>query len=924
VDAPTGLAGREHELTSIASVVDRARRGRLGVALVTGEAGIGKTALVRHALRTAHVPTLWASGAEAEAEVDLGVVEQLVRSARIGEEARRRMLDGLRAVGGEAVGSGSLLIQLLDGIELDAANPFAVVVDDAQWADAASLLALAFAARRLRTDPVLLLLLVRGTGSELPSGVLRLVDDLGIRIPVGPLDAKAVRSAVVQATGVDVGAPGAQRLTAHIRGNPLDLESLLAEVDARRLADLDVLPAPQSVAALVARRADVLPPSSRALVEAVAVLGDPAPLALAGAIAEADGAEAIDAALASGLVAIGPGDPGAGGTDLVVPQPLVRAALLGQLPVGRRAALHRRAGSVVGGIEGLRHRLLGAAVADGQLWREATEVAAAEADRGAHGSAAMLLGLAVAVAPGAAEREATVQERLEQQLLAGRLGLAASLVPEVEGTAPSARRSQALARASYVLGPRRAAPAHLADAWTRLTGDDDPGALPRRAEDRRLAGRVAAMRAMVRVDRARGAEAAAWARAALSLAPAEASQASAAHMLASAHALQGTFDAGCEELDALCEPSERRGRAAVGPSAADVRSARGLLRLWTHQLDGAAEDLEASLHAIGDQGAFVARETARFYLAEVRYRQGRWDEAVELAARSASLADDSEQDWMAALPHGTAARPLAARGQPADDHVQRALASAASVGAGVTVVLARVAALEVAACRRDHATVVGLSRELRALGAGQFDERIAPWRASAVDALVARGDLDEAGLLAAELGASPSTPLVRTDAARAAAALAAASGDLQALEAAGASGLGEDPEAVGPYPRARLELVLGAAWRRRGERRRAVALLEASLQRFQALGARPWAEQVERELAASGLRPVRRHARSSTALTPQEQAVARLVAGGATNREVAADLVVSVKTVEHHLSRIYAKVGVRSRTELASRLRSSS
>jgi DNA-binding NarL/FixJ family response regulator len=69
---------------------------------------------------------------------------------------------------------------------------------------------------------------------------------------------------------------------------------------------------------------------------------------------------------------------------------------------------------------------------------------------------------------------------------------------------------------------------------------------------------------------------------------------------------------------------------------------------------------------------------------------------------------------------------------------------------------------------------------------------------------------------------------------------------------------------------------------------------------------------------------VRRHARSSTALTPQEQAVARLVAGGATNREVAADLVVSVKTVEHHLSRIYAKVGVRSRTELASRLRSSS
>jgi DNA-binding NarL/FixJ family response regulator len=87
--------------------------------------------------------------------------------------------------------------------------------------------------------------------------------------------------------------------------------------------------------------------------------------------------------------------------------------------------------------------------------------------------------------------------------------------------------------------------------------------------------------------------------------------------------------------------------------------------------------------------------------------------------------------------------------------------------------------------------------------------------------------------------------------------------------------------------------------------------------RFEGLRAAPWLEQVERERAALGLRPTRRAAPVGAELTPQEQAVAQLVARGLTNREVGAELVVSAKTVEHHLSRIYVKLGLRSRTELA-------
>jgi DNA-binding NarL/FixJ family response regulator len=129
---------------------------------------------------------------------------------------------------------------------------------------------------------------------------------------------------------------------------------------------------------------------------------------------------------------------------------------------------------------------------------------------------------------------------------------------------------------------------------------------------------------------------------------------------------------------------------------------------------------------------------------------------------------------------------------------------------------------------------------------------------------------------------------------------------------------------VGPYPRARLELAAGRGWRRRGERRRALGVLEAALGRFRALRADPWVGEVEREIAAAGVRTAGREGRAGEALTPREQAVAQLVARGLSNREVAAELILSAKTVEHHLSRIYVKLGVRSRTQLAAAVLSGS
>jgi DNA-binding CsgD family transcriptional regulator len=120
-----------------------------------------------------------------------------------------------------------------------------------------------------------------------------------------------------------------------------------------------------------------------------------------------------------------------------------------------------------------------------------------------------------------------------------------------------------------------------------------------------------------------------------------------------------------------------------------------------------------------------------------------------------------------------------------------------------------------------------------------------------------------------------------------------------------------------PYDRARTELLYGEHLRRDGRRVAARAQLRASLSTFEGLGAKLWAERAHAELRATGEKARRRDASSRDNLTPQELRVAELVATGASNRDVGARLFLSPKTVEYHLSKVFTKLGVTSRTELA-------
>ena len=201
-----------------------------------------------------------------------------------------------------------------------------------------------------------------------------------------------------------------------------------------------------------------------------------------------------------------------------------------------------------------------------------------------------------------------------------------------------------------------------------------------------------------------------------------------------------------------------------------------------------------------------------------------------------------------------------------------------------------------------------------------------PWQDLYGDALVSAGRLEEADAFLRpheELAARRGRGSMVARLARVRGRLAAARGEMAEASAAFRRGLDEVTLLPMPFQRALLELAFGQAMRRSGRRRAAAERLKAAHRILRTLRARPYLERCERELAACGLAPGARREFDASQLTAQELAVARLVAQGMSNRQVASELFVSVKTVQFHLTRIYAKLGVSSRTELAAQFRDS-
>jgi DNA-binding CsgD family transcriptional regulator len=910
------FVGRQPELAVLRARLAAARGGAPQVVQIEGPPGIGKTALVAHFLDDPGgdgAPiVLRASGEETETLLEFGVIDQLARSAG---PAGAGLLGpgGLSGTApGDAVSVGSRLLELLGALETVA--PVVLVVDDVHWVDQSSVKVLLFAVRRLVADSVLVLLAVRaGEVPELPESLRRLVTgERGSVLRLGGLDERDLSDLAAELGLGRLPSGAAERLRKGTQGSPLYATALLEEFPPGAWEPAESpLPSPRSFRRLVERRYAACSGDTRRFLDAVAVLGPRCPLPLAATLGEvADPVAAADEALARDLLVASTAELP---WTLSFPHPLIRSALHDALGPARRTALHAAAAALVDDdAVALRHRLAAAPARDAVLSADLARFAEREALRQAWPSAAAHLVDAARVAPDPGEEQRMLLVAVSWLLQTGDAATADAFADTVRRFPGSPLRDSVLGSLAMARGEPAAAEAFLGAAWDRCGADTDPEV---------MAG-IALQYAVHRYGRLDAAGAVGWCRRALErTGPATATRQTAQTYLAHSLGYSGRMD------EAFAATAGADGDPAdTGVTWLQPRSARGTLRLVEGDLTGARADLASVATTARGLGVLNTAAFAFAILSRADYLAGEWEDAVLHAERAVAINDESEFGFTQAMVVSIAALVPAARGEwEVAEAILRDRPGAQPDGYERSVLALAVSRARLAESRGDPGGVLAALAPVP-----QFPFRDAveepgfwSWADLYAEALVATGRVAEADVLL--------VPHERRAAARgrrsAVARLARARGRVEA--AAGRPDRAEEEfdravamarEAGFPFERAKVEFAAGCFLRRAGQRRRAADLLGAAHETFSELGAAPWADRCATELAGSGLHPAARRNGHRAALTSQELVVGRLAATGRTNREIAGELVVSVKTVEYHLRNVFQKLGVTRRRELPGRL----
>ncbi len=900
------LLERDRERAAAQGLVDAAVAGVGGVLVIEGPSGIGKSVLLEEvagraraagvAVRSVHATRL---GAELPFALARWLLEPAVRARPSVLEAgwarhARSLFEG--DVSG-VVDRRSLIEGLVTLVaELrQAGGPLALIVDDAQWGDPASLEFLGELATRSEDLGVALAVAVDTGHAEVDKPLLaRLAAAPGSRtLALAPLSPSAV-GALVRDGLPDTGEGFAARVAQGAGGNPL----LVAELIASAQRDgPEVLRIPEAVSRTVLLRLENADGAVRALAEAVAVLGE-APLRLAAALAGLDARVADRAAdnLVARQVLVA-------GETVRFAQPLVGGALAATLAPFELAGRHRQAAELWAGDQADPDRIAGhllRARPDGDRWvcdalRQAARIALG---RGDPAVAARLLERALAEPPTEDERGGLLLELASARAAAGQpqaieaFERALANGQDVAGRADAWRR---LSRLLYARGEFAAAVTAGARGRTELP-DGDPLAERLLAVELTAASTVPelAREAIERLDTLVGASAIEPTLLAMlcthqaarvieiERVPELARRAVAADPLIDpeSHAIPLMYVAGSlnfVDQPALAEEMLDRGleRATeLGDPLAEVnvRSVRAWCRIFQGRLKLAGGDLDAIL-AAGELGWRSIDALCAMPLIVLRLERGDLDGARD-ALRRAPVGAQVGQAWFegaVAMAAGDAAT---------------ALSSFESAGV-----------------------------ELEG-GLGVVNPGVLPWRSSAALAAAQLGQLERARALAA----------VEVEQARAAKGPRALG---IALRAAGL--IDDDPQLlqeaidVLEHSPALLELArsltfLGIAQRRAGHRPEARTTLSRALELALECGASPLVERTLSELRAAGARPRRRPRTGVQALTASERQTAELAAAGRTTRQIAATLFLSPKTVEGHLTSAFRKLGISSRAELGSRL----
>lgn len=900
------IIGREVELSSVFAFLDDVPDA-LSVLALEGEAGIGKSTLwragVEHA-RTRGWRVLSSRPAEAErslAHLGLGdlfeqVLDDVLPALPV---PRRRALEIallLEEAGDVAVDARALGIATRSALQLLAEErPLLVAIDDLQWFDAASANALTFALRRLVASPVLLLVAVRSAEPAL-SELERAVGPDGIRrLPVGPLSIGALHRLLRDRLDRPFGRQTLLRIHERSGGNPFFAIELARVLDAG--ADpARPLPVPETLDELVRARISELPAATRkalALASALGTTSEPL-LELAGAAGE-ELAPALDAEVierADGSIRF--------------THPLLSSVLYEDLGEDRED-VHRRIAHIVDDpLLRARHLALSRREPDGDVAAELDAAVSLAAERGAPALAAELAELAL------------------------------RLTPPVAGE--RRRRALAAARAH-----------HAAGEWTRartiataLLAETEDGSL--RADALVLLAELESVgRAVPLLEEALGE---AVSRPAL--------QSEIHCRLAWATRFRSGYVRALEHARAALELAEGldddvlRARAGVvhailGWLAGDADAPALPARAddFASALGGERSVQEATLAVVNTFAPSARREEARALL-EREYRDscerdeprsaralwglswiefwaGRWALAAEHAARAHDIS--SQYGLEVPQDHLPIALVAVHRGQLdlARRHSERALALAEEqfgLRPPQHVAILGLVALGAGDLREAAARLGEADRQAAGLGWGEPSIRW--WSADLVELQLELGRIDDA-VPVLDRWEEDATRLGRewvlAQVTRCRGLVAAARGDLEQALALLEQAIAEH-EAVGdPFGRARALLGLGVV-RRRGHRKRpAREAIDAAVDAFETIGASGWAAKARAELARIGGRAPR-----DGELTPTERRLAELVAEGRSNKEIAAALFVTPKTVGTTLSRLYAKLGVHSRTELIRRL----
>lgn len=930
-------AGRTAEIQQLQELLQSVRSGAPGVAVIRGEQGLGKTSLVEHFLRLDaragnRSTVLRAAGALWERDSDFGLIQQLLLAPRLltspgddvpSQAARAAGQPGLEPNGGIPERPGDFGDVLLAGISrLAGKTEHALIlwIDDIQWADRPSLRALLRVLRRVQPIALLTILSTDPTLSELDdaaAGLLSFPSAQTIKLaPLTPGDVQLIARQIHGTGGSELSLPAARSLIEHTGGRPGLVRPLLEQFHPSAWSSgQKVLPVPAELAASVSKKLSGLPPAALPLAEAAAVLGVRSPLAQAAELAGiSDVLPAIDAVQAAGLLIL---STDTAETMLHFPLPVVWAAAYQNLAAGRRIALHSSAARLTAiPHEQLRHRAAAALLPDSSLARELEEAATAFAATGAWGSAAEAYSQAARLNPVREERQSLLVRAVDAMVGAGQLPRASAAV---EGVAPGPRGDAVRAYLAILFGRPAEADALLEKAWQSV----DP------ATDSGTAAQICQRQVLHSLARFDGRELVTWAVRARSTAPTNSPAA------IEARAIEG-LGLGAMGRFSEAEESYRVVERQTENSAQQQRinMGKGWLHLAMDRLEEARSELAGAVPTEFRRGSHRISLWAQGWLARTDLALGAWDSALRTVENAVTVQEESGIELLRPLLHWSGAQIHALRGNwdSAAHHLERA--AVASDSYAIMLLPYSIAQAQVAEVRADYDGVVrALLPVVRMRRSSGIDEPgFWPWQDHYANALVMVGRVEEAGQFLRPHELLAEKRQHRSAQARLAyvrGRIHAATGDLDAARLSFHDGLAKIENLPMPYARARILFAYGQSFRRAGKRREAADVLIQARDLFSVLGAVAYADRCSRELRASGV-STEEHWKESTPalaaagspnlldeLTDQERAVARLVASGLSNKAAAAELYVSVKTVQYHLTRIYRKVHVSSRSELA-------